>query len=229
MGGGIYGSLGRSPRQLQLRDAATRTLATGTCPSAPRLHHHLPTAQESNLPQHEYDEEPFIALRKVFSTYPSTVDLRELYPLKSYLERLTLGPGHVLWRQGDASDGLYIVESGVLRATYAFAEHTQNMEETMFAGTLAGELSALSDLPRNATVLVERPAVLWKLSSENLTRLRMQEPELATAFTLLVLKCKSLVVRILCIPIDDSRRCQNRLRHAARSACFKTVATTNEH
>ena len=197
--GGIYGSLGRSPRQLQLRDAATRTLATGTCPflSLPHLHHRLPyisTAKESNLPQHEYDEEPFIALRKVFSTYPSTIDLRELYPLKSYLERLMVGPGHVLWRQGDASDGLYIVESGVLRATYAFAEHTQNMEETMFAGTIAGELSALSDLPRNATVLVERPAVLWKLSSENLTRLRLQEPELATAFTVLVLKCKPLVV-----------------------------------
>ncbi|KAF8626789.1 hypothetical protein AX14_011421 [Amanita brunnescens Koide BX004] len=49
----------------------------------------------------------------------------------------------------------------------------------MSASILAGELSALSDLPM---VLVERPAVLWKLSSENLGGLR----ELATAFTLLI-------------------------------------------
>ena len=87
-------------------------------------------------------------------------------------------------------DGLYIVELGILWARYVFAEHTQDMEEAMFVGTLAGELSALSDPPRNMTVLVERPAVLWKLSGENLRGLR----ELATAFTLLVLKCKALVV-----------------------------------
>lgn len=171
--GGLYGSLGRSPRQVQLRNAAERTLAI----------------EPSTIPEHEYDEEPFIALRKIFSTLGN---LREFYPVKSYLERLTFAPGHVLWRQGDAPDGLYIVESGVLKATYAFAEHTQNMEETMCAGTLAGELSALSDLPRNATVVVERPAVLWKLSTGNLRRLRMQKPELATAFTLLVLKCASV-------------------------------------
>ncbi|KAK2462413.1 hypothetical protein APHAL10511_005719 [Amanita phalloides] len=166
---GTCGSMARSPRQLQLRDAATRTLAS-----------------ESRVLR-EYDEEPFIALRKIFSTF-NEISFAEFYPLKAYLDRLALPLGHVLWRQGDVSDGLYIVESGVLRATYAFAEHTQNIEESMFAGTLAGELSALSDLPRNATAVVERPAVLWKLSSENLRRLRMEQSDLATVFTHLVLK-----------------------------------------
>ena len=194
--GGLYGSLGRSPRQAQLRVAAERTLAT----------------EPITIPaEHEYDEEPFIALRKIFSTFNNTGNLREFYPVKSYLERLTLAPGLVLWRQGDPPDGLYIVESGVLKATYAFAEHTQNMEETMCAGTLAGELSALSDLPRNATVVVERPAVLWKLSTGNLRRLRMQKPELATAFTLLVLKCACERCFLLIMFLTTGCSCQNRL------------------
>ena len=147
-------------------------------------------ALETKHPERDYFEEPFATLGKVFSTL-SDISYDELYPLKPYLKRLTLTPGDVLWRQGDPPDGLYIVESGVLRATYEFAEHTQNMEETMFPGTLAGELSGLSDTPRNATVVVEHPAVLWKLSSENLCQLRREEPTLATAFTHLVLKCKS--------------------------------------
>jgi len=58
----------------------------------------------------------------------------------------------------------------------------------MVPGTLAGELSALSDLPRNATTVVERPAVLWKLSIDNLRRLQAEEPLLAAIFMQLVLK-----------------------------------------
>ena len=58
----------------------------------------------------------------------------------------------------------------------------------MVAGTLAGELSALSDSTRNATVIVEQAAVLWKLSIENIRRLQMDEPELSRIFIQLVLK-----------------------------------------
>ena len=58
----------------------------------------------------------------------------------------------------------------------------------MVAGTLAGELSALSDSTRNATVVVEQSAVLWKLSSKNIRQLQLDEPELARTFVQLVLK-----------------------------------------
>ncbi len=59
----------------------------------------------------------------------------------------------------------------------------------MVAGTLAGELSALAEAPRNATVTVEHgPAVMWKLNGENLRRLQNEEPELARIFIQLVLK-----------------------------------------
>ena len=102
---------------------------------------------------------------------------------------LSVPQGRVLWAQGAAPDGLYIVEAGVLRASYRFAEHVPPIEESMVPGTLAGELSALSGLARNATVVVERAAVLWKLSAENLRRLDAEQPELARTFTKLVLKC----------------------------------------
>ena len=124
---------------------------------------------------------------KVFSSY-GRVDRDEFAPLTRYLERVCPAEGTVLWRQDDESDGLYIVESGVLRATYQLGEHTRPTEESMVPGTLAGELSALSGLTRNTTCVVERQAVLWKLSTENLRRLEEEEPKLAREFTRLVLK-----------------------------------------
>jgi SulP family sulfate permease len=58
----------------------------------------------------------------------------------------------------------------------------------MVPGTLAGELSGLAGLARNATVVVERTAVLWRLDGEALRRLEAERPELARTFTALVLK-----------------------------------------
>ncbi|KAG6885332.1 hypothetical protein C0993_003180 [Termitomyces sp. T159_Od127] len=135
----------------------------------------------------ELSSEPLNTLIKAFSSYGG-IDPDLFRPMSKYLEHLSLPEDHVLWKQGDPPDGLYIIESGVLRASYRFAEHIQHVEESMVSGTLSGELSALSALPRNATVVVERAVTLWKLSTENLARLEAEEPRLAMYFFRLVLK-----------------------------------------
>ena len=133
------------------------------------------------------DPEPYNTLVKAFSSY-GVIDREQFQPIVSYLERMSLPEGHVLWRQDDEPDGLYIIQSGVLRAVYHFADHTAATEETMVAGTVAGELSALSGSSRNATCTVERDAVVWKLSVENLRKMESERPELANTFTKLALK-----------------------------------------
>ncbi|KAN0132282.1 hypothetical protein V8E53_009882 [Lactarius tabidus] len=64
--------------------------------------------------------------------------------------------------------GLYVVGTGVPRATHHFAAHTPAIEESMVPSTLAGELLGLAGLPRNAPVVAERPAVLWRLTADSL-------------------------------------------------------------
>lgn len=136
------------------------------------------------------DREPLNTILMAFSSY-GPIDRDTFRPLVRYLEPISLPAGYVLWSQGDAPDGLYIVEDGILRAIYQFADHTTPTHETMVPGTLAGELSTLSGLERNASCVVERDAKVWKLSVENLGRLQAEEPELAREFTQLVLKCTS--------------------------------------
>ena len=135
--------------------------------------------------------EPFNTLARVFSPY-EVIDRETYAPLVPYLTRISVPEGTILWEQDTPPDGLYIVESGILHATYRFADPTPPMVESMVPGTIAGELSTLSGLERNATCVVERPAVLWKLSSENLARLEREEPELSRAFTRLILKGECL-------------------------------------
>ncbi|KAH9023183.1 sulfate transporter family-domain-containing protein [Lactarius pseudohatsudake] len=148
-------SLPHSPRRAQLRDAGWRTMA----------------------------KQPLNTLEQAFLPY--TTDPTMLEQLASYFESITVSEGHVLWKQGEPADGLYVVGAGVLRATI------------YGPGTLAGELSGLAGLARNATVVAERPAVVWRLSVDALRRLETERPDLARAFTALVLKAAKLDFDIL--------------------------------
>ncbi|KAF5382279.1 hypothetical protein D9757_008921 [Collybiopsis confluens] len=161
-----------SPRRALLLDIGARTIANDIRPS--------PLLNDPNT-------EPLKTSVRAFSSF-GDIDYNQLGLLIPYLQRMSIPNDFILWRQGNISDGLYLIESGVLRATYHFAEHTQSMEESMVPGSLAGELSALLSLPRNAMVIAERAAVLWKLSIENLRLMETEEPLAARAFTQMVLK-----------------------------------------
>jgi SulP family sulfate permease len=128
-------------------------------------------------------------LMKVFSPI-ADVKPEFLARLIPYLKCMVILPGYVLFRQGDEPDGLYIVESGGLRATYSFADHVQTIEESMVGGTVAGELSGLSSMPRTATVIAERQSIVWKLSAEDLARLEEEQRDIGRVFLKLVLKGK---------------------------------------
>ena len=185
----INPSLASSPRRSHLCDVGDRTIATGATNMLFSSFFELFIKILEIFSQQEpaRSSELMNTLIKAFSSY-GNVDSDLFRPIDSYFERLSVPTGHVLWTQYDISDGLYVIESGVLRASYEFANPAQHFEESMVAGTLAGELSALSDSTRNATVIVEQAAVLWKLSIENIRRLQMDEPELARTFIQLVLK-----------------------------------------
>lgn len=107
-----------------------------------------------------------------------------------YFTRTFIPSDTVLWRQSDLADGLYLIETGSLRATYSYDNHTKEVQETMVAGTIAGDLSTLSGTTRNATAVAERDCVLWKLDLEGLEKLEREHPDVARRFTRIVLKGK---------------------------------------
>ncbi|THU94065.1 hypothetical protein K435DRAFT_168393, partial [Dendrothele bispora CBS 962.96] len=185
-----------SPRREHLSNAANNTLVSDLLSQAPIIR-----------------EEPYPTLIRCFSSFED-FDVENFRPLVPYLKRMSLPTGTVLWKQGDMPDGLYFIETGMLRASYKFSNSAYPMantngssseppigapgvgdgifdsgiDESMVPGVLAGELTTLSSLPRNATAIVERDAVLWKLTSESLAELEEKEPRVAREFTRLVVK-----------------------------------------
>lgn len=162
--------------------------------------------------------EPFETLLKAFSS-DIPLDPAVFRPLISYFTRIVASKEEVLWQQGEPSDALYLIQSGVLRASYVFGAWSR-FEESMVAGTLAGELSAISGTTRNATVVVERDAVLWRLGIDDLQRLEIEHPSLARTFIKLIVKGNlAFFTELHDKSNSDGHSCESGLRYFYRCTC----------
>ncbi|KAK4054905.1 hypothetical protein OIV83_000829 [Microbotryomycetes sp. JL201] len=141
-------SFAHSPRSSHLRTAARETMSRSDTPHKTNFQQPLPILLQSL--------KPFMG------------DLNEDYcfRLVPYFKRVLVERGATLWSTGDEADSVYVIESGMLRATYLFKDRSHAVSESMVAGTVAGEMSFLSRNKRNATVVAERDSTLWKMSSD---------------------------------------------------------------
>ena len=141
-------SFGQSPRASHLRHAARETMTRADfTPVKTHFKQPLPLLLQSLRPfMRELNED--IAFRMV-----------------PYFQRVHVERGTVLFQAGDATDSFYLIESGMLRATYVFHDRAHSITESMVAGTVAGEMTFLSRSQRNASVVAERDSVLWKMDT----------------------------------------------------------------
>ena len=101
--------------------------------------------------------------------------------LHRYLERIEAPEGHDLYRRGDVSDDLILIESGELVAWIEVEEGRSKRLRTMGAGSVVGEAGLYLGQPRSASVRASRPSVLHRLTADSLRRMTREAPELAAA------------------------------------------------
>jgi predicted acylesterase/phospholipase RssA/CRP-like cAMP-binding protein len=99
--------------------------------------------------------------------------------LAGELEPVNVAAGQVIFRQGDAGDGLYLVVSGRLRVSVA-GEGPDRMLYDVGRGAIVGEMALLTDRPRAATVHAVRDSDLLLLRSSSFTSLMERSPALVT-------------------------------------------------
>lgn len=193
-----------SPRRTHLYNAASETLIGSLRRSSgPSFHPDLgsrasaaspspgPTgASVRGTPTKIQLAEPVKLLLQSLGPYAQ--ELREdfFYRLVPYLTKVTLQQGQVLWKRGDVADAVYVLESGILRATYEFPDASDRIiSESMLPGTIAGEMTFLAGSKRNATVVAERDCQAWKLSANSLAELEEKEgPKVARALRQVLLR-----------------------------------------
>ena len=73
---------------------------------------------------------------------------------------IRLGVNQVLFHTGDAGDGCYRVDNGLLKVTMLSPSGTERILAFLGSGAVVGELSMIDGLPRSASVVAVRPAAL---------------------------------------------------------------------
>jgi predicted acylesterase/phospholipase RssA/CRP-like cAMP-binding protein len=98
------------------------------------------------------------------------------------LEPVHVAAGEVIFRQGDAGDGLFLVVSGRLRVSVA-ADVTENSERMLYdigRGAIVGEMALLTDRPRAASVQAVRDSDLLLLRVSSFRSLLERSPALVS-------------------------------------------------
>jgi CRP/FNR family cyclic AMP-dependent transcriptional regulator len=84
----------------------------------------------------------------------------------------------VLFHAGDAGDGCYRVDDGLLKVTMVSPSGSERILAFLASGSIVGELSMIDGLPRSASVVAVRPAALSFVSRAAFETFAEKHPEL---------------------------------------------------
>ena len=77
-----------------------------------------------------------------------------------------LNAGGVLFAAGDAGDGCYLLDEGLLKVTVTFTGGDERIVAVLGPGAVVGELAMIDRMPRSASVKALRDSVLRFVSRE---------------------------------------------------------------
>lgn len=103
--------------------------------------------------------------------------------LDHYVKPLEMQRGHLLIAQGETNRTLYFLESGDLKVDVKTPAGLVHLA-ILGPGTVVGEGSFFSNLPRNASVAVYSDCKVWEMTMPQFAALSREHPGVALALTL---------------------------------------------
>lgn len=82
-------------------------------------------------------------------------------------ETRTLALGEVLFREGDAGENAYIIESGLIEISRRAGAGAEMIIGTASVGEMVGEMALIDSQPRSATAKALKPTVLTVVPKED--------------------------------------------------------------
>jgi len=154
--------LGTSPRQSHLREAAKNSIQQ---------------VQQSRVSKWQNFKEP---LRLMLQVFHDISDKNEdfWFPAATYFVRAEYSAGTLLFQPGQAAEGFYLIEKGIVRAEYDMP-HGQSFHESIVAGTTCGELPFFSETKRTAAAYTEVDSIVWALDRDSWQKLQREKPDIA--------------------------------------------------
>jgi CRP-like cAMP-binding protein len=106
----------------------------------------------------------------------SALDDEAAGTLAAALETRELSRGHVIFREGDTGDRLFIVTVGKVKIARAAADGRENLLAVLGPGEVFGELSLFDPGPRTATAAAVTDATVASLDHDDLRPLLAERP-----------------------------------------------------
>lgn len=159
--------LSNSPRRHLIQEAARTTIPDSN--TAFNEQNIVTPSKWSSFTQ------PLLLLLQTFQDI-SDKDIDFWYRVTPYFERREYQAGDALYSKGDAPDGFYLLESGILRVEYVYEQGSYH--ESIVPGTTCGELPFFGETDRSATVVADADVVTWCMTRQNWIELQ-RDPSMA--------------------------------------------------
>lgn len=98
----------------------------------------------------------------------------------------SLSADEVLFLAGDAGDGCYLVDDGLLKVVMVSRAGSERILAFLGAGAIVGELSIIDGLPRSASVIAVRDSKLSFLSRASFEDFAKRHPEVYKSLVTLI-------------------------------------------
>ncbi len=93
------------------------------------------------------------------------------------MEKRSYSPGEVVYREGDASDSVYLIKSGRIDLVDHYPETGDVVAKSLGVGKVFGEVELIDRKSRSSTAKVVEPAKLLIFSHEEILDVLFQRPE----------------------------------------------------
>ncbi len=128
--------------------------------------------------QVESSREISIGNAELFAEFDSC----QLGMLSELLKRETLEGGDLVFKEGDVGDKLFVITKGLVSIKLKLPGTSRYQRLATFGpGMFFGEMALIEGKPRSAEAQVIQDSIVYSLSAADVTRLRVQHPEIAFA------------------------------------------------
>ncbi len=99
-----------------------------------------------------------------------------LEQMKQFMEQETFQAGDFLIRQGETSNDMFFIESGLVTVEFQAVNGEKTRLRSVQAGATVGEVNLYLGGSRSASVKAEQPSVVYRLTAKTLRRIQKEDP-----------------------------------------------------
>lgn len=99
--------------------------------------------------------------------------------IKDYMEKAEIEQGDYFIKQGDPSNDLVFIESGLVTVEFEMANGNKVRLRSVKSGATLGEIAMYLGGLRSASVKAEQPSTIYRLSKDSLKKMQKEDPALA--------------------------------------------------